>query len=127
MAYPLELRSRVITAYEEGGGTLLEIAETFQVGVATVNRWWSRFLKTGSMAALPRGGGMKAKVDSRGEQTLRGWIQVQPDLTLEELAQRYKEQFRVTVDLSVMCRTLARMGLSRKKRLSMRPRGRGRG
>ncbi len=38
-AYPLELRERVVAAYERGEGSFVTIAEKFQVGEATVNRW----------------------------------------------------------------------------------------
>jgi len=127
MAYPLEMRTRVVAAYEAGAETLLEIAETFQIGVATVNRWWSRYLKTGSVARLPPGGGMKPKVDQSGERALRGWLKEQADLTLEELIERYRKHYGVSVGMASMCRTLQRLGLNRKKRPSTLPRGARRG
>jgi transposase len=38
-AYPVELRERVVKAYEAGQGSYPTIASKFLVGEATVRRW----------------------------------------------------------------------------------------
>jgi len=40
-AYPVELRERVVHAYESGVGSYPEVGAMFNVGEATVRRWTS--------------------------------------------------------------------------------------
>jgi transposase len=60
--YPVELRERVIRAYEAGHGSYPAIAERFSVGEATVKRWIWRFHKDGEIAPRPRGGGTPSTI-----------------------------------------------------------------
>ena len=56
-AYPIELRERVVNAYEAGDGSYTTVAVAFSLGEATVKRWvWLR-RKTGELAAQAKGGG----------------------------------------------------------------------
>jgi transposase len=120
--YPVELRERAVAAYQEGKGTLAELAVFFMIGIATLKRWWWRFSKTGSVAPLPHGGGQPARIDTDGEIALKGWVTEQPDLTLDELVEKYQEYFKVEVSQAAMSRTLLRLQLVRKKSRSTRPR-----
>lgn len=114
--YPVELRERAVAAYQEGKGTLAELAVFFMIGIATLKRWWWRFSKTGSVAPLPHGGGQPARIDTDGEIALKGWVTEQPDLTLDELVEKYQEYFKVEVSQAAMSRTLLRLQLVRKKK-----------
>jgi len=125
--HPVELRARVVAAYEDGEGTYEDVATIYRVGRASVDRWMSRRRRTGTVAAAGHGGGQPAKVDGRGQAALKGWLKEQPDLTLFELIAKYLAVFAVAVSRSAMGRTLQRMGLTRKKRLSMRPSAKRRG
>lgn|SRR5512143_1982371 len=125
--HPVELRERVVAAYEEGEGSYEEVATIYRVGRASVDRWVSRGRRTGTVAPAGHGGGHPAKVDERGRAALKGWLKEQPDLTLFELIGKYLEVFAVAVSKSAMGRTLQRMGLTRKKRASMRPSAKRRG
>ena len=42
-AHPFELRRRVVEAYERGEGSFVTIADKFQVGEASVNRWVTQY------------------------------------------------------------------------------------
>jgi len=41
--YSLDLRIRIIKAYESGTMTHEEIAESYDLGIATVKRYWHRY------------------------------------------------------------------------------------
>jgi transposase len=56
-AYSVELRERVVRAYEAGEGTHSELGERFALGEATVKRWVWLKRKTGSVSPVPKGGG----------------------------------------------------------------------
>ena len=55
--YSVELRERVIKAYEAGQGSYPAIGALFAVGEATVKRWVTRYHKDGVVTPRPRGGG----------------------------------------------------------------------
>lgn|SRR5574338_37371 len=123
MAGPLssDLRKRVVLAYEDGDKTREEVAEQFQVGRASVNRLVRRYRETGSVEPSPHAGGKPRKMTSRGEKVLRALVEERPDATIPEFVRLMVERAKLTLSTSTMSRELARLGLSRKKRLSSPP------
>lgn len=58
-SYSLDLRKRVVGAFDAGAKTDEEVAELFRVGEATVHRWKRLERETESLVPKPRhGGGM---------------------------------------------------------------------
>ena len=51
-AYGLELRRRIVAAYQNGEGSLREVAERFAVAVVTVRDYLALHRTTGSLALL---------------------------------------------------------------------------
>jgi transposase len=114
--YPRELRERVVAAYKNGAGTYEQIAKQFSVGRATVDRWLGRERTTGSVEARSTGGARHPrKVDEEGEKLVRELIELMPDSTLAELSVSYEEEFGVKMHERTMGRSVARMGLTRKR------------
>lgn len=109
--YSMDLRQRVVEAYENGEGTQAELAETFGVSRNWVEKLLRRWRETGSVAPKPHGGGRRAKISGKKEERLRKIVEESPDATLEELLAKCR------VDGSIMCvfRALNRMGITRKK------------
>ena len=62
-SYSLDLRKRVVGAFEAGDKTDEEVAELFQVGEATVHRW----------KRLERRPGRWSRSHARGEACRPGW------------------------------------------------------
>jgi transposase len=117
-AYPVELRERVVAAYENGEGTYEELAERFVVGRASVSRWiaLARY-NAGSLEPKPMGGARHAlKVQGDGEALVRELLQVMPDSTLAELVRTFKEERGIEMHRSTMGRCVARMKFTKKKR-----------
>jgi transposase len=123
MSEPLsvDLRKRIVGAYERGGVTRQEVADLFQVGRATVNRLVKRYRTTGSLEPDPHGGGREPKFDKKGERVLRKLVEAHPDAMIPELVEFYFEKSGVVVGTSTMSRALARLGFTRKKSLWSRP------
>jgi transposase len=119
-AHSIDLRERVIATYVEGGVSYEEVATRFRIGRATVDRWLRRHRETGSVAPLPHRSGNRPKVDEMGLVLLRELVEAKPDATLKELSIAYRERTAVTLALCMVHRALARLGMTRKKRLSMR-------
>ena len=113
--YPLSLRQRVVGLYEEGGYTVRSLAKTMRLGVATVQRWLRRKRESGTVAAKRQGGGFSPKIDEEGIAYLLAELAETPDLSLEDLAQRYTKNRHISVSRSAVLRALQRSGITRKK------------
>ena len=119
--YSIDLRKRVVEAYNEGaGGTYVEIAIRFDVGEATVDRWVSRHRRTGSVAPDAMGGRRHGKFDAVVDAKLAAMVAEDVDATRLELMERLRDELGLVVSHSAVQDALVRLGLTRKKRLSMR-------
>ena len=91
--YSLDLRQRVLAAYDRGKLTQEEVAERFEVS----RRWLCTLLRRrregGSVAALPHGGGRRPKFAGQGQEALRAFVVADPDTTLQELLDRESGAF----------------------------------
>jgi len=117
MSKPLsnDLRARIIRFYENHGDyTQPEIAEEFGVSVSSVEKLLHRWRTTGSSDALPHGGGQVA-ILKKHETSLQKMVAKQPDLTLDELKSKLKQQRGVSASAPTICRTLQKLKLNRKK------------
>jgi transposase len=120
-AYSLDLREQVLTAYHRQEGSIRQLAKRFTVSPRCVGQLIVRFRRTGSYAPQPHGGGNPPRIDAHGRQVVSALVQAQPDATLDELCQRYAGRCQVRPSRSSMHRTLARLKLTRTKRLITRP------
>jgi transposase len=114
-AYSNELRRKIVAAYERGQRSQREIAELFGVSPATVRNFVRRQRERGSPDALPRGGGAPARIGTAARAELRRRLASAPDSTLAEAREHLEREVGVRVGLSAVCRTLAKLGLARKK------------
>ncbi len=117
--HPVELRERVVEAFDNGEGTHDELAARFAVGRSCVHRWVALARTTGSVQARPMGGARhERKVNEQGEELLRELLDVAPDTTIAELLTSYETEFGVRMDPRTMGRSVARIGYTRKRGLS---------
>lgn len=116
ISYSSDLRVKIIEEIQEEKHTKTEIAEQFRVSRSFVYGLWSRFEKTGSYEAKPRGNTTPPKVDATGEDHIREWLSNEPDLTLNDLCERYDEHFNILMGKSSMDRALKRMKITYKKK-----------
>ena len=83
------ISEKIIEEIQEKKQTLPEVSNRFRGASSFVYAVWSRFRETGSYEAKQRGGGKSAKVNKRGEEEIRKWLSAEPDLTLNELCEKY--------------------------------------
>ena len=113
-SHPVELRSRVVTAYESGDASYPEVAARFDVGEATVKRWVRLHRRTGDVEPTPKAGGTPSIVT---KEAIEVALKVVRDATAGELTAEFnrgrprKEQ----VHVSSMKRALRRHGYVVKK------------
>jgi transposase len=111
-AYSTDLRERILSAVERGKGSLRELADLFLVSLSTIVRLLRHYRVSGSLRPKAHSGGPRPLLDADACQRLRDFVREQPDATLAEL----QERLGIPCSLSTLCRTLQRLGLSRKKK-----------
>ncbi|MCJ2110255.1 IS630 family transposase, partial [Methylobacterium sp. E-025] len=83
--YSQDVRERVVKA--AATPSRRQAAARFGVGIATSIRWMAALTSTGTVAARPQGRARRSKLDPH-EAFLRGLIDGQDDITLEEMRAR---------------------------------------
>lgn len=109
--YSLDLRQRVLAACDLGEMTQGEVAQQFQVSRQWLVKLLGRRRETGSLEALPHGGGRTAKFTGQGQEALRALVAKDPDATLQELLERSGAE----ASIMAVHRALERLGCRRKK------------
>jgi transposase len=122
MSLPIsrDLRERIIKRWEQYGDELVELAERFSVGEATVVRLIRRYRETGGVEPRPHSGGRQRLVDGQGELFLQRLIERNPDWTSLEFTEAYNARNEGKqvgpVSRSTILRVILRMGYTLKKR-----------
>ncbi len=114
-AYSLDLRERVVATYENGVGTIDEVAEQFQVSESFIKKLLARKRTTGDISPRGHGGGQLKRVSAKERQWLLKTVIAEPDITLGELKGRFESEKTLSVSLSTICRELQGLNLRRKK------------
>lgn len=115
-AYSLDLRQRVVHAYEQGEGSISEIAGRFGVSTAFVKKMLKRWRATGDLTPLAHGGGKPKSLSQRHHQLLKSKVREQSDISLAELQRLLDKKEAVQVHVSTISRALSRLDLPLKKR-----------
>ena len=104
----------MLAAVKAGKKSQAELAETFGVSLSTVEKWWHRWRITGqSTPQLYRAG--PPRTLAACDDLIRSLLAEQPDLTLDELCTRVANERGIVAGPSMMCRTVQRLNLPRKK------------
>jgi transposase len=114
-AYSLDLRQKVVAAYQRGEGTIDEIASLFSVGPTFVKKMLRLNRQGGDLSPLPHGGGHTPKLSDKHLHMIRAEIARNNDVTAEELRELLRNRSGVEVSQPTISRTLARLNLRRKK------------
>jgi putative transposase len=122
--YSIDLREKIVEAYENQEGSMRKLAKRFKVSKNFVEELLKRVKQTGQVAPKPHGGGHPAGVKAQGETFLKELIENQPDLILKEIRDKYNERFE-PVSRSTIARTLTKLTFTRKKKTRFDPRNPG--
>lgn len=117
LAYSLDLRERVVTAYEKGDASIKEIAERFTVGQTFVKKMLRQKRERNSLERLPQGAGAKRLLSDKDRQWLKKQIKEKPDSSLQELREKFLAEKNMSVSLPTLCRELKGLRLPQKKSL----------
>jgi len=117
-AYSIDLRKRVLAAYDSGKYSLNHIAEQFQVTTRWIQKLRQQRKQEGSISPRPPNKGRKPVFQGKNLRKLEQFIEAHPDATLEET----KQHFLGVVECSIVTihNTLKRLELRYKKKRYMR-------
>lgn len=90
-AYSLELRERVVSAYETGKGSIEQVALMFSVSKTFVKKILRQKRERDSLSTLPHGGGRQKSLTKKESQMLQSKVHSQPDVTLSELKEHLEK------------------------------------
>ncbi len=117
-SYSLDLRERVIQAWQEGKRQDW-IAETFRVSLSTLKEWIKRFREMGRVDPLPRGHEQPLITDDQAS-AVQDLVDRLPDATLEQYCVAWEQATGQRVSAPTMCRALQRFDRPRKKNAGRR-------
>ncbi|MEO6568762.1 MAG: hypothetical protein ABIO94_08350 [Opitutaceae bacterium] len=118
----VDLRERIVEAYEGQEGTREAVAKRFKVSLGMVKKLLQQQSRTGDLRPRYRFCGRKAKLLPQHGGALRALVAKEPDVTLVEM----KERLGLACTVAAIHQVLAKLGLTYKKRRSMRPNKTGR-
>lgn len=111
----MDLRQRIISAYEAKEGSQRQLAERFKVSLSFIRDLRRHQRETGTVEPKPHGGGAVAKLTQEQLPLVAALVTAQPDALLSELCERFAEQSGVLVSSSTMQRAVNQLNLSVKK------------
>jgi transposase len=104
-----------LQAYEQGKGTLGELAEQFGVSEGWAKKVSAHRTRTGQMERPPWRRGPMSRVTAAVQTWLKEQIRQQPDLTLTELQEQLQAAQGVRLSIGRLWLALRQMGLRLKK------------
>jgi transposase len=113
--YSIDLREKILRAYDHGLGSQRALAALFGVSHAFMEKLLRRRRATGEVAPGSHAGGRRPRCDAATLALVGQWVQENPDATLAELCLRLQQQGGRRVSVSTMSRVRTRVGLPRKK------------
>ena len=112
-AYPIELRERVLSAYDSGQYSLNQISDQYQVTVRWIQKLRRQRDQEGDISPKPQNQGRKPAFSGDSLKALDEFVLSNPDATLEEI----KEHFLGKIDCSIVAihNALKKLGWRYKK------------
>jgi transposase len=114
-AYSLDFRQKIVSAYENGVETIVEVAERFEVSPSFIKKMLAQGRLTGSIAPIGHRGGQRRRLADKHRKWLLKTVLDEPDMTLADLQERLAEKQQIAVSVSTLSRELRGLNLRRKK------------
>jgi transposase len=114
-AFGDDLRRKFLSAYDQGGYTLEELAEIFMVSAGWAKKISARRTRTGLAERQPYQPGPKWRAGAEAQKQVVGWVEAQPDLTLVEIQEKLKNEAGVSLSRGRVWYLLRKLGLHLKK------------
>ena len=113
----VDLRERIVAAYDAKEGTREEVAKRFNVSEGMVKKLLAQRARTGDLRPRHRFSGRKARLMPMHGAKVQQLIAREPDLTLAEM----KDRLELNCTVAAVHWVVSRLVLTYKKRCSLRP------
>ena len=114
-AYSVDLRKKVVNAYQSENISVRKLAITFGVGKAFVQKILKQYQEKGHVNPGKQGTRKKAVLSGYSVQLI-ALVDKYPDATLSEYCEYWLESQGQLVSSSMICRELQKLNLTRKKK-----------
>ena len=115
--YSLDLRQRVLDAWQRGEGSQRQLAARFSVHLTFVRNLLRLYRQSGSIEPRPHGGGRRALADGPVLERLAQLVAQRSDDTLDEHRERLAAAGGPAMSRATLARALQRLKLTVKKSL----------
>lgn len=102
--YSLDLRQKMVAAYQAGGISQRKLASNFGVALSSVQNLLTRHREQGTIAPKVRTEQTPTKLNPEQLEVLRQLVEEQPDATLQELQQRVHQRTGILIGVATVDR-----------------------
>jgi putative transposase len=115
-AYSIDLRQKIVDAYNEGNISQRQLAKQFRVALSFIEKLLKQHRETGSIAPKVRTQQTPTKLNSEQLAVLQQLVEANNDATLEELRQQLRQKTGVLIGRSTVDRMVKKLNLTVKKK-----------
>jgi transposase len=112
--YSLDIRKKILEAYQQGSTSIRAVAQQFRVSPYTVQRLLNQYRTTGDFRPQ-KPGSRKKSVLSEHQEVALNVVEDHPDWTLWQYCEVLSEKLGVNISTSMMDRFCHQQGLTQKK------------
>jgi len=117
--YSLDLRQKIVDAYEIGNISQRQLAKNFGVALSFIQTLLKSYREQGSIVPKVRTQQTPTKLNGEQLEVLRQLVETQPDATLAELREQLREKTGVLIAVATVDRMVRlKLGLTFKKKAS---------
>jgi len=91
-AYSLDLRKKILSAWQNKENTQRGIAKRFKVSLSFVRDFLRRYRETKEIAARPQGGDRRSKIKGKDEELVKTIVKKQNDIFTRDKRQSTRKQ-----------------------------------
>jgi transposase len=113
--FSLDLRQRIVAAYEAGEGSIRAVADQFAVSARTVERYLRRWRTAGTLRPRARRNGPRRRLRAHELRVVMQLLREKNDRTDAEFAAALAVRTGVRISARTMNRTWRRLDVTRKK------------
>ena len=111
-----EVREKIVRAYENGYGTVAELAEMFEVTGRVIYKYLRQYQETGDLTPQTQPG-RPAILTQDNLAIIRGFVEHSPDSTLAEYRDAFYKETGIAVTIVTIHNACKALNLRRKKRV----------
>jgi transposase len=114
-AYSVDLRQKIIDAYNQQEGSQRQLAKRFRVSLTFIENLLKRYRTEGTGEPRAHGGGRSAKLSPEQEAVLATLVEEDNHAILVELCDRIEQRVGVRISRATMGRIVQKLKFTRKK------------